>query len=134
MTHSKYAALNNVTRWIQESSFEDFLEKFNKIEGKFTGITIGEYLEECRISLEELHEVDHGYRNIMTTLDFVFGLEELSESQDVSTEVYVSNKFKSFSCELVSLQSRRAILINGTSTEFFEVKNGSTYFLEAYAA
>ena len=39
-------ALEAVTKWIEESTEEDFIKNFNKLEDQYTGITIGEYLDE----------------------------------------------------------------------------------------
>ncbi len=62
---SKYEALAAVNRWIETSSSADFLKNFNKLEGQYSGITIGEdYFDELLndalfLNILEAHGVDN---------------------------------------------------------------------------
>ncbi|TCB37519.1 hypothetical protein E0H82_02635 [Acinetobacter sp. ANC 4910] len=123
---NNYTALDAVTKWIKESSAEDFIRNFNKLETEYGGITIGEYLEEYGILENEIE-----FHNIMTTEDFVFGLDVTTEK----TNSFSDSGFKlSDETKIISIETQRVELIEMQYTNFFEAVNDSPYFDEAFAA
>lgn len=57
---NNYDALDAVTKWIKESSHEEFMKNFNTLEGQYSGITIGEYLD------------NHGTLDYITHIQFLY--------------------------------------------------------------
>lgn len=41
----KYESLQKITDWVKNSSPEEFMEKFNKLDDNNSGITIGDFLD-----------------------------------------------------------------------------------------
>lgn len=123
---NNYTALDAVTKWINESSSEDFMKNFNKLDAEYGGITIGEYLEEYGILENEIE-----FHNIMTTEDFIFGLDVTTEK----TNSFSDSGFKlSDQNKYLSLETQKVELIDLPNTNFFEAVNDSPYFDEALAA
>ena len=53
----KYEGLQKVTDWIKNSSSEEFMESFNKLNDKeYSGPTLGDFLD----SLDDTEEVEEG--------------------------------------------------------------------------
>lgn len=63
-------SLNAVTKWIENSSSEEFLLNFNKLGNNYSGITLGEYLDEYGVIEDE-----SDLYNILTTENFIYGAE-----------------------------------------------------------
>jgi hypothetical protein len=121
-----YDTLDAVTKWIRESTAEDFIKNFNKLEGQYTGITIGEYLDEYSVS-----EISFEFQNIMTTPDFIFGLDVTTKK----TNNFSDSGFKlSDQTKSIAIETLKVELIDMKDTNVFEAVNDSPYFDEALAA
>lgn len=111
----KYEALKAVTQWIRESSSEDFMKNFNTLEGQYSGITIGEYLDHYGI-LDDEYE----FQNIMTTSNFIFGLETVSINIQFEESIRIT-EFENIKVEVLS------------STQYsgsYSPKNDSPYLID----
>ena len=41
----KYESLKRITDWIKNSSSEEFMEKFNQLDGNYSGMSVGDFLD-----------------------------------------------------------------------------------------
>lgn len=76
----KYQALQNTTDWIINSSVEEFMEGFNNLpkhEVNENNPSLGSIINSFP-DFESLENQDNLCMNIMTTDDFVFGAETIS--------------------------------------------------------
>ena len=112
-----------MNRWIETSSSADFLKNFNKLEGQYSGITIGEYLEVCSVV-----ENEYEFRNVMTSIDFIFGLED----EPMSIKIGDSSEFTSN--EMIKSIEVEELKLGDQYSDLFEAQNDSPYFDEALAA
>ncbi|POY42010.1 hypothetical protein [Avibacterium endocarditidis] len=71
--NDKYNALQNTTDWIVNSSSEEFMSTFKTLNDNYSGMTIGEFIDYF-IEQSESNCVEY---DIITTENFIFGLEEL---------------------------------------------------------
>lgn len=124
---NKYDALDNTMEWIKNSSSEDFMRGFNTLEGEYCGITIGEYIE----SLSDFEEHEEITYSIITTEDFIFGLENefvsLSEPLDI-----ISYETGSGVMERISVNAE----LNSSSDiiDSYDASNDDLYLDMSYAA
>lgn len=90
-------SLNAVTKWIENSSSEEFLLNFNKLGNKCSGVTLGEYLDEYGVIEDEYdlmeYSYDRGYedaikaikRNVEHFCKDIHKIEMIYEGCDIDT-------------------------------------------------
>lgn len=122
--NNKYTALNNTTDWIINSSSEEFMSTFNMLDGNYSGITIGEFID---LFVDDKKNNDIEY-NIITTGNFIFGAEEITSDKDKEwKQITMSERTHIGSVELIDIKNIKVAGEDKKYTDLYYAANDSVY-------
>lgn len=126
--NTKYDSLKRITDWINNSSSDEFMSKFNKLGDNYSGITVGEFID----SFIDNSEGDFSECDILTTGNFIFGAEEISSDSKYEWEMISTPFDAQFGIsELVDINDIRIIDNKKKCSDLYDVAKDDIYSLAA---
>lgn len=122
---NKYDALKNTTNWIINSSSEEFISTFKMLDGNYSGITVGEFIDSF---------FDHSDNNffeyeLITTGNFIFGAEEIiSNNKKEWTPINITEKAGVKGVELIDIKNINLINTEQKCTDLYDAANDCIYY------
>lgn len=100
----KYEKLQNTLDWIKNCPMEEFLRTFNDISNSGNpdcdGISLGEFIESFSDFDDFAHDEPNKITfNILTTDNFVFGLESVNQEQDYHNFIKIKSNHLKFNLD-----------------------------------
>ena len=125
---NKYDSLKRVTNWIKDSSSDEFMSTFTKLDDNYSGVTIGDFID----SFIDDSDSNFFEYDILTTGNFIFGAEEsTSESKNEWKFIKTPEVDHSESSEFINIKDICMIDNKQKYTNLYDATKDDTYSFAA---